>query len=73
MGVVDGLNHYGWTDAATPGELVGDGVATRAVDDARRDLLPVLDRWIDAIHAQDEAALEALPTLDAPGVDFEAP
>lgn len=65
--------HYGWTDGATPGELEDDGVATRPVDDARRDLLPVLDRWIDAVHAQDEAAIDALPTLDHPGVAFEGP
>lgn len=45
---VDGLNHYGWTDAPTEGELAKDGEATRDVEEARRDALRLIDTWLDA-------------------------
>jgi hypothetical protein len=57
LGVVDGLNHYGWTDDPSAGELRSDGDATRPVDEARRDALRLFDAWLDAnLKADGEAA-----------------
>ncbi|MES2639451.1 MAG: alpha/beta hydrolase [Myxococcota bacterium] len=70
VGLVDGLTHYGWTDGASARDEAGDGVATRPVDEARRDLLAVLDRWVDAVFAEDDATIAALPLEDHAGVTF---
>lgn len=70
FGVVDGMNHYGWTDDATEKELAKDGTATRPVDEARRDALRVFDTWLDATLRDDPTALEALdgafPNVERP-------
>jgi len=66
-GVVDGLNHYGWTDDPSPGDLEGDGPATRPVDEARRDAQRVLDTWLDAWLLDDSDALVRLDG-EFPGV-----
>lgn len=67
-GVVDGLNHYGWTDDPSPSELRRDGPETRPVADARRDAHRVLDTWLDAWLLDDP---DALLRLDGsfPGVE----
>lgn len=60
--LVDDLNHYGWTDGATPEELAGDG----PVDDlpaARAHALAVLDAFLDATLRDDA---EAAQRLDEP-------
>ncbi len=61
-GVVDGLNHYGWTDDAKPSELRGDGPETRPRDEARHDALRVLDTWLDAWLRDDADAQDRLDT-----------
>lgn len=60
LGVVDGLNHYGWTDDPTGRELASDGEPGRPVDVARRDALAVLDRWLDGWLLGDVAARDSL-------------
>jgi dienelactone hydrolase len=69
-GVVDGLNHYGWTDDATDKELANDGVASRPLEDARRDLFRVFDRWADAALAGDVATADAIATEAFANVTF---
>jgi hypothetical protein len=54
---VDGMNHYAWTDDATPAELDGDGPQTRPVDATRADALRFLDAWL---HVRVEGGDEAL-------------
>lgn len=73
LAYVDGLNHYGWTDDATEAELARDGTDVRPLDEARADLLGVLDTWADAVFAGDEAAIAAIPGSEFPGVTWEAP
>ncbi|MEO0605250.1 MAG: alpha/beta hydrolase, partial [Myxococcota bacterium] len=58
--LVDGLNHYGWTDDATEGELAGDGPLEGELDDLRGTALTLLDRALD-VHLR-QAGLD----LDAP-------
>ena len=59
-GVVDGMNHYAWTDDPSEGELAGDGEQTRSVGETRRDAQRVLDTWLDAWLRDDPAALGRL-------------
>lgn len=62
FGVVDGMNHYGWTDDPSERDLAGDGVASRPVPDARRDAQAVIDAFLDAALRGDpdaEARLES--------------
>lgn len=44
---IDGLNHYGWTDGATDGELDGDGALGRPLPEVRTDAQRVIDAWLD--------------------------
>lgn len=73
LGVVDGLNHYGWTDDATASELARDGQEMRPVDEARADALAVLDIWTAAVFAGDDAAADAVAGSSYDGVTWEAP
>lgn len=68
---VEGLNHYGWTDDATAGELEKDGTAARPVNEARQDALRLLDTWLDATLRGDPAATAAIEAGDFPGVVLE--
>jgi dienelactone hydrolase len=69
---VEGLNHYGWTDGATEGELSGDGPLERPLDELREDALRVFDAWLDA-SLRDDPEARARLDLPFPGVVQEAP
>ncbi|MFT4628468.1 MAG: pimeloyl-ACP methyl ester carboxylesterase [Myxococcota bacterium] len=68
FGVVDGMNHYDWADGASDADLSGDGVPTRPQSETRRDVLRVLDAWLDAWLRDDAAAREALDARAFPNV-----
>jgi len=70
FGVVDGLDHYGWTDDPSPSELKGDGQPGRPVPELRRDVDRVLDTWLDAWLREDGAAAAR---LDQPFPNVENP
>lgn len=53
---VDGLNHYGWTDAPDADERASDGPRPRDLAQVRQRTLAVLDAWLDAVARGDEAA-----------------
>jgi hypothetical protein len=65
-GVVEGMNHYDWTDDPTEGELSRDGAATRPAEESRADAWRVLDAWLDATLLDDD---EAAGRLDAGGFE----
>jgi len=69
QGVVDGMNHYDWTDDAKAGELKGDGEPTRPQEDTRRDALRVLDTWHSAVLLGDADAAVHLAEDDFPGIE----
>lgn len=60
FGVVDGLNHYGWTDDASRSDLASDGTAGRPLVQSRPDALAVLDAWLDAVLLDDADAAARL-------------
>lgn len=60
FGIIDGMNHYSWTDDASTRELAGDGTATRPTAETRQDGLYVMDTWLDAVLKGDQAAAERL-------------
>lgn len=60
VGLVEGMNHYSWTDDATDAELDGDGPLTRPLEEVRQDALRVLDTWLDASLRDDPVAAERL-------------
>ena len=68
LGVVDGMNHYAWTDEATERELAGDAPALRSDEETRADALHVIDTGLDAWMRSDP---EARSRLDGafPGVE----
>lgn len=70
LGLVEGMNHYDWTDGATARELEGDGVPTRPQAQTRQDALRVLDTFADAVLGADEAAWSALESGTFPGVEW---
>lgn len=49
VGVVDGMNHYDWTDDAKPGELASDNPSTRPLAAARTDAWRLIDAWLDGV------------------------
>jgi dienelactone hydrolase len=56
--LVDGMNHYAWTDDPSQAELDGDGARTRSLEALRRDALRVVDTWLDVVlGGADPAAL----------------
>lgn len=57
--LVEGLNHYGWTDQATAGELGRDGPLEGDLSELRQNALRVLDAYLDGVRDGDVAA--ALP------------
>jgi len=68
-GVIDGMNHYDWTDDATASELERDGASTRPLDDTRTDAWRVLDTWLDATLLDDPDASARLDAGGFPGVE----
>ncbi len=65
FGLIEGMNHYAWTDDASSNELKSDGVNTRPVPELRRDALRVLDAWLDA---KLKGEPQALTVANFPGV-----
>jgi dienelactone hydrolase len=51
FGVVEGMNHYDWTDDASRAELSGDFEPSRPQEDTRRDARYVIDTFLDAYLA----------------------
>ncbi len=71
FGVIDGMNHYDWTDDATEGELADDGTSTRPAEESRVDALRVFDTWLDAHLFGDSDAEARLAAGGFPGVSEE--
>jgi pimeloyl-ACP methyl ester carboxylesterase len=71
FGVVDGMNHYGWTDDATEKELASDGDAGRSVTEARNDVNVVIDTFLDAHLRGDAGAVDGLDHNDFSGISEE--
>ncbi len=71
LGIVDGMNHYAWTDEATARELAGDGPALRSATETRPDALQIIDTGLDAWMRSDPEALERLRVGVFPGVEVE--
>jgi len=69
QGVIDGMNHYDWTDDATESELNKDGASTRPIEETRRDAWRVVDAWLDASLLGDEGAAGLLADGDFPGIE----
>jgi hypothetical protein len=66
LAIVEGMNHYDWTDDATAGELGSDGAASRGQDETRRDAQRVLDAWLDACVGERDALAWSRFELGAP-------
>ncbi len=60
LGVVQGMNHYAWTDEATERELAGDAPALRSDAETRADALHVMDSGLDAWMRSDPEARSRL-------------
>jgi dienelactone hydrolase len=71
FGIIDGMNHYGWTDDATEKELASDVTAGRSVSDARHDANVVIDTFWDARLRGDTDAAAALDQNDFSGISEE--
>lgn len=65
--LVAGLNHYGWTDDATEGELDGDGPLQGDLATLRGTALTLLDRALD-VHLRGEDLDLAAPVDGAEAV-----
>jgi predicted dienelactone hydrolase len=68
-GVVEGMNHYDWTDDASDADLAKDGVSTRPLDETRLDAWRVIDAWLDATLLDHEPAQARLDAGAFPGID----
>ncbi|MCO4773958.1 MAG: alpha/beta hydrolase [Deltaproteobacteria bacterium] len=71
FGVVEGMNHYAWTDDATESELAGDGPALRGLDDVRPDMWRLFDAALDGWMLGDADARARLDAGEFPGVEVE--
>jgi predicted dienelactone hydrolase len=60
LAVVEGMNHYDWTDGATAANLARDMPSTRPQSATRRDGMRVIDTYLDAVLRGDAAATAAL-------------
>jgi len=66
--MVEGLNHYGWTDAAEDDERASDGPRPDDLRLVRRRAVAVLDAWLDATARADAAARHRLALARFEGV-----
>ncbi len=57
LAIVDGMNHYQWTQDYTADELTSDLSATREDEDARALAMTMIDRWVSACLGGDSAPL----------------
>lgn len=71
LGLVDGMNHYDWTDNATSSELATDGTPTRPQTLTRRDALRVIDALTDAVLAGSAQAAQELDSGTFEGVTVQ--
>lgn len=70
LAVVQGLNHYAWTDEASDRDLSGDGPLDGTLDELRAHALGVLDPFLDAALRDDAAARALLDAGDFDGVEL---
>lgn len=63
FGLVDGMNHYAWTDENTERDLAGDGNPLGDIGRLRRDATRLLDLWLDGVLRDDAAALAELALI----------
>lgn len=68
FGVVEGMNHYAWTDDASARDLAGDGPVEGDLAAVRAHALAVLDAFFDAALTGDADAAARLDQGDFPGV-----
>jgi dienelactone hydrolase len=68
-GVVDGMNHYDWTDDASEADLAKDGASTRPLEETRPDAWRVIDAWLDAVLLGDGGAQARLDAGGFPGIE----
>jgi pimeloyl-ACP methyl ester carboxylesterase len=66
--VVEGMNHYQWTEAPSASDLDGDGTPTIDTETARRRALVLLDALLE-IHAGRDSALLDEPSRWPEGVE----
>jgi alpha-beta hydrolase superfamily lysophospholipase len=71
LALVDGMNHFDWTDQAQPSELSRDNTPTRPQAASRRDALRVIDAFTDAVLANDAMAITQLDTGTFSGVTVQ--
>ncbi len=70
LGVVEGMNHYAWTDEATERELSSDGEVLGELEDVRSSALDVLDTFLDASLRDDPTAAARLEVGEFDGVEL---
>lgn len=68
FGLVEGMNHYGWSDSVTGSELSSDGPRPADLAATRRAALAVVDAWLDATLRDDRAARARLDRGEFTGV-----
>ena len=71
FGVVEGMNHYAWTDDATAAELRNDGVAGRTNEEVRLDAQHLVDSGLDAWMLADPVAAARLEAGVFAGVQVD--
>ena len=69
LGVIDGMNHYAWTDDATDSELDGDGEIGRPNAETRSSAQYLMDTCLDAWMRADAGAASTLEAGVFPGVE----
>ncbi len=70
LGLVSGMHHFAWADAATPGELETDGTPARPVVDLRRDAMRLVDAFLDTHVRGDADGYKRLNAGAFPGVEL---
>lgn len=68
FGVIDGMNHYDWTDDASAAELAGDFEPSRPSAETRLDAQYVIDTFLDAFLRDQRDAEVRLATGAFPNV-----
>jgi len=71
FGLVNGMNHYDWTDNATSAELSTDGASIRPRESTRRDALRVIDALTDAVLSNSTEAAQRLDTGSFEGITVQ--
>lgn len=68
-GVVQGMNHYDWTDDVSEADLAKDGASLRPPEESRPDAWRVIDSWLDAVLIGDGGAQARLDEGGFPGIE----